>query len=106
MKKSVPATNPEAYVNALSGWQRATVERLRAAVVGALHGLEPPIVVSGRASVVIASLFTSQTRGSLITSGDAAEFKVFQKQRRGFPGDGNGLCSAGGGRGPGGSADQ
>ncbi len=34
MKKSVPASSPEAYVNALTGWQRATVERLRAAVVG------------------------------------------------------------------------
>ncbi len=35
MKKAVPATSPEACVNALTGWQRATVERLRAAVVGA-----------------------------------------------------------------------
>lgn len=33
MQKSVPAANPDAYVGALSGWQRATVERLRAAVV-------------------------------------------------------------------------
>jgi hypothetical protein len=33
MKKAVPAANPDAYVEALSGWQRATVERLRAAVV-------------------------------------------------------------------------
>lgn len=33
MKKSVPAANPDAYVGSLSGWQRATVERLRAAVV-------------------------------------------------------------------------
>ncbi len=31
MKKSVPAANPDAYVAALSGWQRATVEKLRAA---------------------------------------------------------------------------
>jgi len=34
MKKSAPAANPDAYVSALSGWQRATVEKLRAAVVG------------------------------------------------------------------------
>jgi hypothetical protein len=33
MKKAVPAANPDAYVEALSGWQRVTVERLRAAVV-------------------------------------------------------------------------
>ena len=33
MKKSVPAASPDAYVDALSGWQRVTVERLRAAVV-------------------------------------------------------------------------
>ena len=33
MKKSVPAASPDAYVRALVGWQRATVERLRAAVV-------------------------------------------------------------------------
>jgi hypothetical protein len=33
MKKAIPAANPDAYVEALSGWQRATVERLRAAVV-------------------------------------------------------------------------
>jgi hypothetical protein len=33
MKRSIPAANPDAYVEALSGWQRATVERLRAAVV-------------------------------------------------------------------------
>ncbi len=31
MKKSVPAANPDAYVAALAGWQRATVEQLRAA---------------------------------------------------------------------------
>jgi len=33
MKKSVPAPNPDAYVAALSGWQRATVENLRAAAL-------------------------------------------------------------------------
>ncbi|MDP9139516.1 MAG: DUF1801 domain-containing protein [Pseudomonadota bacterium] len=33
MKKSVPAANPEAYVAALSGWQRITVEKLRAAAL-------------------------------------------------------------------------
>jgi hypothetical protein len=39
MKKTIPAANPDAYVTALSGWQRATVEQLRAAVLGstALH---------------------------------------------------------------------
>ena len=33
MKKSVPAASPDGYVQALSGWQRATVESLRATVV-------------------------------------------------------------------------
>lgn len=34
MKKTTPAATPDAYVAALSGWQRATVEQLRAAVTG------------------------------------------------------------------------
>ncbi|WP_022977602.1 DUF1801 domain-containing protein [Nevskia ramosa] len=33
MKKSIPAASPDAYVAALSGWQRHTVEQLRAIVV-------------------------------------------------------------------------
>jgi len=33
MKKSIPAANPDDYVEGLSGWQRVTVQRLRAAVV-------------------------------------------------------------------------
>ena len=33
MKKSTPALNPDAYVGALSGWQRPTVEKLRAVVL-------------------------------------------------------------------------
>jgi hypothetical protein len=33
MKKSIPAASPDAYVDGLSGWQRVTVQRLRAAVV-------------------------------------------------------------------------
>jgi hypothetical protein len=33
MKKAVPAASPDEYVKALEGWQRATVEKLRAAVV-------------------------------------------------------------------------
>ena len=32
MKKSVPAASPDAYVAALTGWRRACVESLRAAV--------------------------------------------------------------------------
>jgi hypothetical protein len=32
MKKSVPASSPDAYVAALSGWRRACVEELRSAV--------------------------------------------------------------------------
>ncbi len=32
MKKSAPAANPDAYVAALSGWQRTCVESLRSAV--------------------------------------------------------------------------
>lgn len=34
MKKMVPAASPDAYVAALDGWRRATVEALRAAVRG------------------------------------------------------------------------
>ena len=37
MKKSVPAASPDAYVDALSGWQRATVEGLRAAVLASAN---------------------------------------------------------------------
>ena len=33
MKKSIPAASPDAYVDALAGWQRVTVQGLRAAVV-------------------------------------------------------------------------
>jgi hypothetical protein len=33
MKKSTPAPSPDAYVDALLGWQRPTVEKLRAAVL-------------------------------------------------------------------------
>ena len=33
MKKSIPAANPDAYVDSLSGWQRVTVQGLRTAVV-------------------------------------------------------------------------
>jgi hypothetical protein len=33
MKKSIPAASPDAYVDGLSGWQRVTVQGLRAAVV-------------------------------------------------------------------------
>jgi hypothetical protein len=32
MRKVKPAANPDAYVAGLSGWQRASVEKLRAAV--------------------------------------------------------------------------
>ena len=32
MKKSVPASSPDAYVAALSGWRQACVEELRSAV--------------------------------------------------------------------------
>jgi hypothetical protein len=32
MKKAIPAANPNAYVTALSGWRRKTVESLRRAV--------------------------------------------------------------------------
>ncbi len=33
MKKSKPAASPDAYVAALTGWQRATVEHLRSVVM-------------------------------------------------------------------------
>lgn len=39
MRKQIPAANPDAYVAGLSGWQRSTVEKLRAAVRAAA-GLE------------------------------------------------------------------
>jgi hypothetical protein len=32
MKKSVPASSPDAYVAALTGWRRACVEELRSAI--------------------------------------------------------------------------
>jgi hypothetical protein len=32
MQRSAPAANPDAYVSALTGWRRARVEELRAAV--------------------------------------------------------------------------
>jgi hypothetical protein len=35
MKKSIPAANPNAYVDALSGWRRECVESLRTAVLAA-----------------------------------------------------------------------
>jgi hypothetical protein len=35
MKKAVPAANPDAYVAALSGWQRTCVEGLRSNVLAA-----------------------------------------------------------------------
>jgi hypothetical protein len=37
MKRSVPAASPDAYVAALTGWQRTCVEELRAAVRAAAH---------------------------------------------------------------------
>jgi len=33
MKKTLPAPDPETYLNALSGWQRVTVQALPTAVV-------------------------------------------------------------------------
>lgn len=33
MRKSIPAASPDAYVAALSGWRRETVERLRAVAI-------------------------------------------------------------------------
>jgi hypothetical protein len=33
MKKSAPASSPDAYVEALAGWQRGTVQHLRTAVL-------------------------------------------------------------------------
>ncbi len=37
MMKSVPAANPDGYVDALTGWRRACVEELRAVVRDAAH---------------------------------------------------------------------
>ena len=33
MKKSIPGTTPDAYVESLSGWQRVTVQDLRTVVI-------------------------------------------------------------------------
>jgi hypothetical protein len=35
IKKTIPAASPDAYVVALSGWQRTAVEQLRTVVLGA-----------------------------------------------------------------------
>lgn len=43
MKKTVPAPNPDAYVDALSGWQRLTVEKLRSDVLTAAAALDEVI---------------------------------------------------------------
>lgn len=43
MQKITPAANPDAYVAALSGWQRSFVEALRAAVLEAAPGMEERI---------------------------------------------------------------
>jgi hypothetical protein len=42
MKKTTPASSPGAYVAAISGWQRVTVEKLRSAVL-ATAGLDEVI---------------------------------------------------------------
>ncbi|MGW8390905.1 DUF1801 domain-containing protein [Pseudoduganella sp. HUAS MS19] len=43
MRKVIPAANPEAYVAALAGWQKAFVTALREAVLEAAPGLEERI---------------------------------------------------------------
>lgn len=40
MKKSTPAPSPDAYVAALAGWQRPTVDTLRAAVLASASLVE------------------------------------------------------------------
>jgi len=40
MKKSAAAASPDAYVSALRGWQRATVEELRTAVLASARLVE------------------------------------------------------------------
>ena len=37
MKRSTPAASPDAYVTALAGWRRTTVEELRAAIRAAVR---------------------------------------------------------------------
>ena len=37
MKRSTPAPSPDAYVTALAGWRRTTVEELRAAIRAAVR---------------------------------------------------------------------
>ena len=37
MKQSVPAASPDAYVDGLPGWQRATVQELRTAVLASAN---------------------------------------------------------------------
>ena len=43
MKKSAPAANPDAYVDALSGWQASQVRALRAEALAAAEALEEKI---------------------------------------------------------------
>ena len=52
MKKSLPAASPEAYVEALDGWRRTLVERLRAGA-RSVRGLEE--VVKWRNLVYLAN---------------------------------------------------
>lgn len=73
MKKTVAAASPDAYVNALKGWQRALVEDLRAAVTGAVTLDEvikwrnlvymsngPVLVIRAEEERVLLSLFRGQ----------------------------------------------
>lgn len=74
MKKSVAAASPDAYVEALTGWRRALVEQLRAAVRGAATLEEvikwrnlvyfsngPVLVIRAEEARVLLSLFRGQS---------------------------------------------
>ncbi len=73
MKKTVAAASPDAYVEALKGWQRALVDDLRAAVKGAAKLEEvikwrnlvymsngPVLVIRAEEERVLLSLFRGQ----------------------------------------------
>jgi hypothetical protein len=62
VKKVAPATNPNAYVSALSDWQRDFVEALRAAVKEALRK-ETPLERATVLELVRAAVALNETVG-------------------------------------------
>jgi hypothetical protein len=78
MKRSVPAASPDAYVAALTGWRRACVVELRAAVRGAAQLEEvvkwghlvylangPVLLIRAEAERVLLGFWRGQRLGAL-----------------------------------------